>query len=85
MFPFFLVAAPLKMVQAPKRVPFFSRVTKSLRRKDDAIRARDKKCHSPAHIAEQLRDGPSNNFACVFLSRADGFEAGGSISLLCEL
>ena len=27
LFPFFLVAAPLNMVQAPKRVPFFSRVT----------------------------------------------------------
>ena len=29
-FPF-LVAAPLKMVQAPKRIPFFSRATEQLR------------------------------------------------------
>ena len=31
LFPFLLVAAPLKMVQAPKRVPFFPRVTEQLR------------------------------------------------------
>ena len=34
---FFLVAAPLKMVQAPKRVPFFSRVTEQLSKKTPRV------------------------------------------------